>query len=90
MNIDKQPKRYSFKTETGKTVGELTFFEEDTHMVIDHTFVDPDSRGSGIGAKLVASFVADMKKQGKKIDPICPFAKAEFDKHPEYQELAIT
>ncbi|WP_031648999.1 N-acetyltransferase, partial [Listeria innocua] len=27
------------------------------------------------------------KTEGKKIIPLCPFAKAEFSKKPEYQEV---
>ena len=46
-----------------------------------------DMGGLGIGKVLVEKAVRKARDENKKIIPLCPFARAEFDKHPEYREL---
>ncbi|MBC1471252.1 GNAT family N-acetyltransferase [Listeria seeligeri] len=67
-------------------VGEVTFVPTgDDMFIIDHTGVDDAARGQGIAQELVKHAVEKAKAEGKKIIPLCPFAKAEFAKKPEYQ-----
>lgn len=71
----------------GKFMGESTFSESEGTWIIDHTFVDPEYRGQKIAEKLIANIVENAREQGKKIIPLCPFAKKEFDKKEEYRDL---
>jgi predicted GNAT family acetyltransferase len=69
-------------------IGEMTWSDAGTErMIIDHTFVDPTYRGQGLAEKLVASGVEKARKENKKIVPLCPFAKKEFDTKPEYGDV---
>ena len=45
------------------------------------------SSGHGGGLKLVTGAVEDMRKAGKTIIPLCPFAAAQFKRHPEWSDL---
>ena len=56
-------------------------------MIIDHTFVDPAYRGQKLAEKLVYTGVELARRDGKKIIPLCPYAKKEFEKKPEYQDV---
>ena len=56
-------------------------------IIIDHTGVPEIYRGKGYGAKLVAQAVEDARKQGKTIIPLCPFAAAQFKRHPEWADV---
>ncbi len=58
-----------------------------TRIIIDHTGVPDSMRGMGVGKQLVAAAVADARKEGFKIIPLCPFAKATLEKHPEWQDV---
>ena len=71
----------------GKTLAEMTYTGSDTSIIIDHTQVDDSLRGKGVGAKLVAEGVNWARTQQLKIIPLCPFAKSQFDKHPEYNDI---
>ncbi|WP_243343497.1 GNAT family N-acetyltransferase [Anaerococcus sp. AGMB09787] len=71
----------------GKLIGESTFSPKDDIWVIDHTFVQNDYRGQDIAVKLVNQIVITARERGKKIIPLCPFAKKEFDKKEEYRDL---
>ena len=44
-------------------------------------------RGQGVGQALVARAVADFRAAGKKVLPLCPFAAAQFRRHPEWADL---
>lgn len=56
-------------------------------MIIDHTVVDESLKGQGIAKLLVAKVVERMRNEGRKIIPLCPFAKAIFDRTPEYSDI---
>nr|VUD34093.1 putative acyltransferase domain protein [Raoultella sp. NCTC 9187] len=47
--------------------------------IIEHTDVDESLKGQGVGKKLVAKVVEKMRGEQRKIIPLCPFAKHEFD-----------
>lgn len=73
--------------ENGKMVAEITYSVSDKIIIIDHTFVDPSLRGQGIASKLVDSVVELAKKENKKIIPLCPYAKKQFENSEAYQKI---
>lgn len=67
---------------------EMTFTRVGEHqIIIDHTEVPDAFRGQGIGAKLVTRAVEDARSAGKTIIPLCPFAAAQFRRHPEWADV---
>jgi uncharacterized protein len=58
-----------------------------SQIIIDHTDVPDAFRGQGIGVKLVQRAVEDARSSGKKIIPLCPFAAAQFRRHPEWADV---
>ena len=44
-------------------------------------------RGKGVGVLLVARAVDDARAAGKTIIPLCPFAAAQFRRHPEWADV---
>lgn len=67
---------------------EMTFTRAGEGLVIiDHTGVPDAFRGQGIGAALVARAVEDFRAAGKKVMPLCPFAAAQFRRHPEWSDV---
>ena len=55
--------------------------------IIEHTDVDPSLKGQGMGKQLVAKVVEKMRGENRKIIPLCPFAKHEFDNTREYDDI---
>jgi len=79
--------RYVFRSADG-TEAEMTFTKIGEHqIIIDHTAVPDAFRGQGIGVRLVTQAVEDARAQGKKIIPLCPFANAQFRRHPEWADV---
>ncbi len=56
-------------------------------IIIDHTEVPSVLRGRKIGERLVRQAVDDARRDGVAIIPLCPFAKAQIDRHPEWQDV---
>jgi uncharacterized protein len=59
-------------------------------LIIDHTSVPDALRGRGVGQVLVARAVGDARAEGFRIMPLCPFAKSQFDRHPEWHDVLFT
>lgn len=78
--------RYVYRA--GGHEAEMTFSKAGAHqIIIDHTEVPEVFRGQGIGLRLVESAVSDARKDGKTIIPLCPFAAAQFRRHPEWADV---
>ena len=67
---------------------EMTFSKAGTsRIIIDHTGVPKELGGMGVGQALVERGVVEARAAGIKIIPLCPFAKAQIEKHPEWQDV---
>lgn len=58
-----------------------------TKFIIDHTDVNPDFKGKGIGKQMLMKAVEYARANQLKIMPLCPFAKSVFDKDPEIGDV---
>ncbi len=56
-------------------------------IIIDHTVVPEAYRGQGVGAALVEHVVQEARKGKFSIVPLCPFAAAQFRRHPDWQDV---
>lgn len=56
-------------------------------LIIDHTVVPDTLRGRGVGQALVLRAVEDARRENFRIIPLCPFAKAQFDRHAEWRDV---
>ena len=56
-------------------------------IIIDHTGVPDAMRGRSVGQALVRRAVEDARAEGRSIIPLCPFAKAQIERHPEWQDV---
>ena len=72
----------------GERVAEMTYSKAgESRIIIDHTEVDESLKGQGVGKALVESAVEWARVSGVKILPLCPFAKAMIERHPEWQDV---
>ena len=71
------------KNEQQEKLAVMTYImTDDNTMLIEHTIVDEQLSGQGIGRKLV-----DARAKGFKIIPQCPYANSVFNKTPEYTDV---
>jgi predicted GNAT family acetyltransferase len=69
-------------------LAEMTYSRTNAAMVIvDHTEVDPSLGGQGVGRALLGALVEWARATGTKVVPLCPFAKAQFDKDASLRDV---
>jgi predicted GNAT family acetyltransferase len=74
--------------DNGDVWGEMTYSQAgDALIIIDHTRVFEGHEGKGVGQALVIAAVERARKEGFKIMPLCPFARAMFERHPEWSDV---
>lgn len=56
-------------------------------IIIDHTEVPAALRGRKVGERLVRQAIEDARRDEIAIIPLCPFAKAQIGRHPEWQDV---
>ncbi|MEA3004430.1 MAG: uncharacterized protein QOH81_3218 [Sphingomonadales bacterium] len=52
-----------------------------------HTEVPAELEGRGIGKALVKGALAQVRAEGLKVVPLCPFVRRYIETHPEEQDL---
>ncbi len=76
--------------DNNRQAGLMTYtWAGETKMIIDHTEVNPDYSGRGVGKKMVMAAVEYARKQNIKILPLCPFAKSVFMKDKELHDVLV-
>ncbi|OYD45233.1 GNAT family N-acetyltransferase [Sphingobacterium cellulitidis] len=77
-----------FAVEDGKQIGEMTYSKAGPgKIIIDHTEVDSEEKGKGIGSVLLEKAVDYARENNVKILPLCPFAKAQFDRDVNIRDV---
>jgi predicted GNAT family acetyltransferase len=56
-------------------------------VVIPHVEAPPELRGTGAAGRLMEGVVADVRAKGEKLVPLCPYAAAWMERHPEHADL---
>ncbi len=86
FNEDK--KGYFKAEENGLEAGRMTYTWAGTQLlIIDHTEVNPDFAGQGVGQKMVMEAVRFAREKQIKILPLCPFAMSVFKKTEEIRDV---
>ena len=78
--------RFELPTDAGPAIAAYSL--DGNVITFTHTVVPEQAEGHGIGSKLVAGALADVRRRGLKVVPQCPFVAAYLERRPEAAELA--
>jgi uncharacterized protein len=56
-------------------------------VVLIHTDIDPAFEGHGLGSRIVAGALDDIRARGLSVVPSCSFVRSYLRRHPEYADL---
>lgn len=88
--FNREHKGFFKATIDGKEAGRMTYsWAGENRIIVDHTEVNPDFSGQGVGQKLIENVLAYARENNLKIIPLCPFAKAQFDRHPDWHDVLL-
>ncbi len=74
----------------GDVLGEILYHPGNGEIVLLHTEVMPFAEGQGIGSRLVAGALDDVRARGLRAVPVCPFVRAYLRRHPEQNDVVAT
>jgi predicted GNAT family acetyltransferase len=74
-------------TEQGETAI-AAYVREGDAIVFTHTQVPPALEGQGVGSRLIAGALAQVRDAGLKVVPACSFVAGYVQRHPEAADLA--
>jgi predicted GNAT family acetyltransferase len=80
-------RRQYVATLNGAEAGIAAYLADDEIVTFTHTEVDPDFEGHGVGSELAREALDDVRRQGKKVRPVCPFIAKFISEHDEYADL---
>jgi uncharacterized protein len=73
-----------------KLVGVVVYKRIGGRIVIRHTVIEPEYRGSGLGTELVRTVLDDLAERGDKLTNYCGFVADFIADNPEYQSVVDT
>jgi len=80
--------RYVARVEGIDAEAELTYTHRGPGLVsADHTGAPESLRGTGAAAALVDYLIADARERGFRIIPLCPYVRARYARHPQWQDV---
>ena len=88
FEVEHEPGRRRFVTRTGERESRL-FYIPVAPDVVDfrNTWVDPASRGQGVGEALVLAALRWARDGGLRVIPTCGFVATVVRRHPEFEPL---
>ncbi|MDE0065391.1 MAG: GNAT family N-acetyltransferase [Acidimicrobiaceae bacterium] len=78
--------RYELIVE-GRIVSVADYQLDGTIVVVPHVETDPSMRGRGLADRLMRGMLDDLRANKQSILPLCGFAAAFIDDHPEDADL---
>ncbi len=86
ISKNEQAGRYEMHLD-GRRVGLADYYRDADVVVVPHTETAPEVGGRGLASKLVRFSLDDIRSQGLRVRPACPFVAAFIQKNTEYADL---
>ena len=85
--VTDQPARQRFELEEEGKLAFASYRQEANLLIIPHVEADPALRGRGAAGRLMAGMLEIVRSRGEKVRPVCGYAAAWIQRHPEYHDL---
>ena len=85
--VDNPAKRRYEALVDGAVAGYVLYQQREGELVLIHTEVADEFEGQGVGSRLAAGALDDIRGRGLRITPLCPFMAGYIERHPEYGAL---
>lgn len=86
MEFIKEQDRIALNVD-GKEIGEITWFEENNKLIVNHTYVDPAYRGNNYARSLVDEVVKLARSENKKIVPVCSYVDKVLSRDDNFKDI---
>jgi predicted GNAT family acetyltransferase len=91
LRIVDDPKARRYEARLGDRIVAISEYRRASDRVIFlHTEVDPELEGRGIGSRLAAGALDDVRARGLRVTAHCPFIRGYVERHPEHGDLVAS
>jgi predicted GNAT family acetyltransferase len=88
LEVVDEPSRQRYEARLGNDVVGFTEYRSVRgRRILFHTEVDPSVEGRGVGSRLAAAALDDIRSRGLKVTVKCPFVAAFIQRHSGYRDL---
>lgn len=88
LEIKKSKEKFYIGDNEDNPLGEITLSNMDENTItIEHTIVKDELKGQGAAKQLVKKVVDFAREENKKVIPVCTYAKSEFERNKEYEDV---
>ena len=71
----------------GRLAGHINYRRGPGYLDFLHTEVESEFDGHGVGSRLAAGALDDVRAHGGRIVATCPFVREYLERHPGYADL---
>ncbi len=90
MRVGDDPSRLQYELLVdGEHAGLIRYRRLPDALALVHTEIEPAFEGQGLGTRLIEEALADIRRRGLHLVPICPFVREYLDRHPEDRDLVV-
>ncbi|MEV6814591.1 GNAT family N-acetyltransferase [Micromonospora sp. NPDC051296] len=91
MLVEDNPAKHRFEILVDNALaGFTTYLPRGEVLVFTHTEVDSAFQNMGVGSALTRDTLDQVRAQGGRVVPQCPFMAAFIERHPEYADLVTS
>jgi uncharacterized protein len=91
IRVVDNPAAGRYEAIVGADVAGYTEYERKGNVVVFvHTVVEPAFEGKGVGGRLAAGALDDVRAHGLTVIPRCPFIAGYIERHPAYHDLVAS
>ena len=82
------PEQNRYEAYVGSALaGFATYHSQPGLVTVLHTEIETAFEGQGIGSELVLRMLDDIRANGARVLPVCPFVLAFLQRHPQHADL---
>ncbi|HWL13072.1 MAG TPA: GNAT family N-acetyltransferase [Ureibacillus sp.] len=86
--VEKSPKNFAFEYEQqGEKLAEIEWIQHGNVMDMNHTYVSNALRGQGVAKKLLDKAADYARENDFKMNAICSYVVAAFEKSEAYNDI---
>jgi predicted GNAT family acetyltransferase len=89
-DVTDHPERHRFELAVDGHIAFAAYRRDGDVLALTHTIVPQELAGQGIGSKLIAAVLEQVRARGETIVPECSFVAAYLQKHPEDADLVAS
>lgn len=80
---------HRFEALVGGHLARIEYDRRHGYVVLIHTEVPPELEGRGVASAMARFALDQIRTEGLRVVPLCPYIRTFIARHPEYRDLVL-